>query len=598
MGEDKPPNGPPDLEEAVQETAQEGQLRLEGLRPEERTYLQEHALKKPLRILDIWALGVGVVITGAYFGWNLGLDGNGPVAMLVASLIVCLLYLTWVLALAELSVAMPFAGGPLAYGRRASGPTLGFLMGWSMLLECQFATIATALATGGYVSFLLDPADPSPAVRVAVGVATVALFFFLQAWGVKEQSWAMMVMTYGAILGLMVFWIIAATNFSWQRIWTDPVLPAAEGWKAVLKALPYALWWLVIIETVALAAEEAHEPHRTIPRGLVWAQLTLIGLVVLTWLFACGAVDAQELAVTVQRDEQGNVLKDAEGNPKTDPVDYPLSKAIRLIPAGKSPLVFFGFGAIALFGMIASYHGMVYGTSRQSFALGRAGYLPGILGQVHATRRTPVPALLVSSLITAGFVVASLWFKEAIDVAVLVSTLTALIWYILAVGCLFALRRREPELFHRYRTPLYRVLPVTVVVLSAFAITMYSVINVQVIPLTLALYAAGLAYFWFAARGHIQRAAPEELAARSVVGHHAGDHKNGSSGSTALRWLKHATALILILVIGALGWIVGGACQPGWGQAIALEAQIVIVLGLLIAALGLVSVVALVQTRS
>src|SRR5690348_3360271 len=119
--------------------------------------LTQQALKQPLKVLDIWALGVGVVITGEYFGWNLALKGNGPVAVLVASLIVCLLYLTWVLALSELSVAMPDAGGPLEYGRRAAGPLLGFVMGWSMFLECQFATIATALATGGYIAFLIDP---------------------------------------------------------------------------------------------------------------------------------------------------------------------------------------------------------------------------------------------------------------------------------------------------------------------------------------------------------------------------------------------------------------------------------------------------------
>src|ERR671934_2664949 len=120
---DKPETSPPEnLDAIVQQIATEAQVRLEELRPEERAFLKEHALKKPLRVADVWALGVGVVVAGAYFGWNLGLKDNGPVAMLIASLIVCLLYLTWVLALAELSVAMPFAGGPLAYGRRTSGP--------------------------------------------------------------------------------------------------------------------------------------------------------------------------------------------------------------------------------------------------------------------------------------------------------------------------------------------------------------------------------------------------------------------------------------------------------------------------------------------
>src|SRR5436189_799085 len=157
---------PPPLEAVVNEVVAEAHVRPEDLRPEERAYLQEHALKKPLRVLDIWALGVGVVITGEYFGWNLGLKDNGPVAMIVASLIVCLLYLTWVLALSELSVALPFAGGPLAYGRRAVDPSLGFVMGWSMYLECQFATIATALATGGYIAFLIQPDEASPALEV------------------------------------------------------------------------------------------------------------------------------------------------------------------------------------------------------------------------------------------------------------------------------------------------------------------------------------------------------------------------------------------------------------------------------------------------
>src|SRR3954466_8705745 len=104
---------------------------------------------------------------------------------------------------------------------------------------------------------------------------------------------------------------------------------------------------------------------------------------------------------------------------------------MRLLPAGqKSPALFWGFGGIAFFGMIASYHGMVFGTSRQAFALGRAGYMPAFLGWVHPQRRTPILALLTTSLITAAFLVASIWLRKAIDVAVLVSTLTALVWYI------------------------------------------------------------------------------------------------------------------------------------------------------------------------
>src|SRR6201982_4208857 len=118
-----------EIEQAVEEIVAEAHLDTSALRAEGREYLKEHALKKPMGVLHIWALGVGVVITGEYFGWNPGLKEGGPIGMLLASLFVCALYMMWVLALSELSVAMPFAGGPLAYGRRAVGAGLGFFIG-------------------------------------------------------------------------------------------------------------------------------------------------------------------------------------------------------------------------------------------------------------------------------------------------------------------------------------------------------------------------------------------------------------------------------------------------------------------------------------
>ncbi|HJT78056.1 MAG TPA: hypothetical protein VJ739_12705, partial [Gemmataceae bacterium] len=90
MANDEPRGEPVKLDAVVQEVLAEACVRADDLRPDERAYLEKHALKKPLRVLDIWALGVGVVVAGAYFGWNLGLKDNGPVAVLIASLIVCL----------------------------------------------------------------------------------------------------------------------------------------------------------------------------------------------------------------------------------------------------------------------------------------------------------------------------------------------------------------------------------------------------------------------------------------------------------------------------------------------------------------------------
>ena len=400
-----------------------------GIRPEERQYLKEHSLRKPLGTRNIWALGVGAVITGEYFGWNGGLGVAGPIGMLLATLFVCVLYLTWTLSLAELSVAMPFAGGPLAYGRRAVGPWLGFVMGWSMFLESLFAAIGTAIATGAYIYFILDlMADgvPKAMTTTAAALATVLAFAVLQWWGAGPQAKAMDWMTYGAIVGLIWFWAACLPGVRIDRLFTQPLL--TDGWAGVVKAIPFAIWFLVIIETVALAAEEAHEPHRTIPRGLLLAQVTLIVLALGTWFFVAAAGSDYRLSGAAD-----NV--------------FPLPWVYREVwPSRAATPHLVAFSIVALFGMIASYNGMIYAVSRQSFSLGRAGYLPRALGHVHATRRTPDVSIVVWSLVVAGFVVWGYYNERAVTVAVLTCNLTALIWYALAMICLFVLRVREPEM--------------------------------------------------------------------------------------------------------------------------------------------------------
>ncbi len=79
-----------------------------------------------------------------------------------------------------------------------------------------------------YIAFLIHPENPSATIQVWAALGTVLVFFLLQAWGVKEQSLAMVVMTYGAILGLVIFWCLAATSFSWERVWTQPLFAGGQ----------------------------------------------------------------------------------------------------------------------------------------------------------------------------------------------------------------------------------------------------------------------------------------------------------------------------------------------------------------------------------
>jgi ethanolamine permease len=99
----------------------------------------------------IWGLGVGYVISGMYFGWNLGLPEGGPYGMLLATAVVTVLYVTFVLGYAELACALPRAGGVFVYTSRAFGPHVGFVAGIAQLVEYALAPPAIALAIGGLV---------------------------------------------------------------------------------------------------------------------------------------------------------------------------------------------------------------------------------------------------------------------------------------------------------------------------------------------------------------------------------------------------------------------------------------------------------------
>ncbi len=435
---------------------------------------------------------------------------------------------------------MPFAGGPMAYGRRALGKGFGFFMGWSMFLESLFAAIGTALATGGYVAFLLNPDYPHKTTATICAVVCAIVFMAVQYVGVKEQAVVMLWLTWAAIGALVWFWVAAIPGVSLDRVFTAPLLP--NGWSGVLGAVPYALWWLVIIETVALASEEAHEPHISIPRGMVLAQITLVALVVLTWFFVVAS-----------------------------------------------------FSAVALSGLIVSYSGMIYATSRQAFSLGRAGYLPKVLGSVHSTRRVPDVSLALCTLVSILFIVLGRFYEKATAVAILISTLAAVIWYVLAMVCLFVLRRKEPGLFRPYQTPAFPWLPLFVALLAAFSGYLYAWVNVQVLLPTAILYAA--AGVWYAIRGRksVLAAAPEEVAARIAAKLTAKEGESRITIVVAKGMIEHVTGVVLLAGLLSLVWMVLRATKVLPGAP--TSAEVLVVGAIWTALFFLVSFVGFYSTR-
>src|ERR1700742_4619922 len=103
-------------------------------------------LKKSLSTVQLWGIAVGLVISGEYFGWSYGWAQAGTLGFLVATLLMALMYASFIFSFTELTTAIPPAGGPFAYCARAFGPFGGFAAGFATLVEFVFAPPAIALA--------------------------------------------------------------------------------------------------------------------------------------------------------------------------------------------------------------------------------------------------------------------------------------------------------------------------------------------------------------------------------------------------------------------------------------------------------------------
>ena len=115
---------------------------------------QDENLTRVLKPIHLWSLAVGLVISGNYFGWSYGFAAGGVMGLALALIPVTIFYVTFILSYSELATAIPHAGGPSAYARRAMGKFGGYLNGISCLIEFVFAPPAIALAVGGYVHAL------------------------------------------------------------------------------------------------------------------------------------------------------------------------------------------------------------------------------------------------------------------------------------------------------------------------------------------------------------------------------------------------------------------------------------------------------------
>jgi ethanolamine permease len=369
-------------------------------------------------------LGVGYVISGDYSGWNFGLAEGGFGGLAVATVVIAAMYGAMVLSMAEMSAALPTAGGGYTFARRALGPWGGFATGTAVLIEYSIAPAAIATFIGAYVESLgLFGITDGWWVYLVV----YTLFVGIHLAGVGEALKAMFVITAVALVGLVIFAVASIGSFSVANLTDIAPDPDAAGsgeflpfgYLGIWSALPFAIWFFLAVEGVPLAAEEARDPARNVPRGIIAAMTVLVvtGAVVLVLVPGVGGAAAMQTS--------GNPLVEALGS-------------------GTAATV---VNYIGLAGLIASFFSIIFAYSRQLFALSRAGYLPRGLSVTNA-RKAPALALIVPGVIGFGL---SIFGNGAtlLNMAVFGAALS----YVLMMTSHIVLRIREPGMDRPYRTP-------------------------------------------------------------------------------------------------------------------------------------------------
>lgn len=421
----------------------------------------------------LWGLGVGYVISGMYFGWNLGLAEGGTLGLAIATFFIIILYVTFTFSYSELACAIPRAGGAFDYAHRALGRDLGFIAGIAQSIEFIFAPPAIAFAIGAYFN-LFFPSIPV----LAIAIFAYLLFTALNIYGVRAAAMFELVITVLAVGELLLFAGLTLPHFEFANL-QENALP--NGWKGVFAAIPFAIWFFLAIEGVANVAEEAVNPQRTILAGFGSAILTLVILCLLTFVSSIGVAGWEA------------IVYKADGSTS----DSPLPLALGFI-VGNDNVLYHLLITVGLFGLVASFHGIILVAGRSTFEFGRVKFAPAFLGKVDRRFRTPANALLLNM----GIGILALLTGKTGEI-ITMSVFGALTLYIISMVSFIRLRKKEPDLPRPFRVPLYPLFPWTALIIALVSFVAMSLYNLKLAGIYCLLVAGcyGIFKLWQTTRG-------------------------------------------------------------------------------------------------
>ena len=428
-------------------------------------YFEKRELRRHAGVFSLWALGVGAVISGDFSGWNLGFAVGGWGGMLVGTIIIAVMYLGLTYSIAEMSAALPHTGGAYSFARTAFGPWGGFITGVAENIEYVLTPAVIVFFIGTYLTAIFETPAAFEPVWWILGYM---VFVRLNTRGVELSFTVTVILTLLAIAILIVFFVSAIPFFDFGKyamnIGADPTTGAAVelpeghgpflplGMYGVLATMPFAVWLFLAIEQLPLAAEESADPTHDMPKGIMLGMFTLIVLGLLVLIINPAIPIERELtdAAGVATTVHGAFALGTSGEPILD--------GFRAIFGSSAAKV---LALIAVAGLVASFHAIIFAYGRQVYSLSRAGYFPHFLSVTHGTHKTPNVALIAGGGVGLA-VMLVVWFTMGGEAAgsliggvlLNMAVFGAMFSYLLQALAFIQLRRRFPNIERPYRSPL------------------------------------------------------------------------------------------------------------------------------------------------
>jgi APA family basic amino acid/polyamine antiporter len=414
----------------------------------------DHSLKRALGPWNLTMLGIGAIIgTGIFvLTGTVAAQNSGPAVVLsfvaagIASIFAALCY-------AEFASLVPMAGSAYTYGYATLGEFVAWIIGWDLILEYALGAVTVSIGWSGYVvSFLRDVGIEVPArfsaahgspVTLADGTTVTAIFNLpaviiiaiittLLVVGIKESANVNNVIVFVKLAVVLVF-IVGAAHAVNAANW-HPFIPpqtvtdgvpvrGAFGWSGVLAGAGVVFFAYIGFDAVSTAAQEAKNPQKDMPVGIIGSLLVCTVLYILVSGIATGVMSYTELNVP-------------------DPIAVVADRAgLGWISTGIK------LGAIA--GLSSVILVMLLAQSRVFYSMARDGLLPQWVNNVHPKFQTPWITSIVTGLAVA---IPAGWFTVR-EAGSLVSIGTLLAFVIVSIGIL-VLRIREPGLERPFKAPV------------------------------------------------------------------------------------------------------------------------------------------------